>query len=82
MPTRPYRIVWLSIVRFGLDARRLPDSRESGNPEGTGTLAGVEVRRPWERGRPAGGAALARGGALILAFSHKGRRDPPASIYT
>ena len=35
---------------------------------------------PRERGRPAGGAALARGDTLILAFSHKGRRDPLAGI--
>ena len=36
----------------------------------------------WERGRLAGGAALARGDTLILAFSHKGRRDPLAAIHT
>ena len=35
---------------------------------------------PWERGRPARNAARKRGGALILAFSHKGRRDPLAAI--
>ena len=38
--------------------------------------------RPWERGRPARNAALARGDTLILAFSHKGRRDPLTAIYT
>ena len=27
-------------------------------------------------------AALARGDTLILAFSHKGRRDPLAAIHT
>ena len=36
----------------------------------------------WERGRPARNAALARGDTLILAFSHKGRRDPPAAVRT
>ena len=35
-----------------------------------------------ERGRLAGGAALARGDTLILAFSHKGRRDPLTAICT
>ena len=34
----------------------------------------------WERGRPARNAALARGDTLILAFSHKGRRDPLTAI--
>ena len=33
----------------------------------------------WERGRPAGGAALARV-TLTLALSHKGRGDPPAAL--
>ena len=36
----------------------------------------------WERGRLARNAALARGDTLILAFSHKGRRDPLAAIHT
>ena len=36
----------------------------------------------WERGRPARNAALARGDTLILAFSHKGRRDPLTAIHT
>ena len=36
----------------------------------------------WERGRRAGGAALARGDTLILAFSRKGRRDPLVGICT
>ena len=38
--------------------------------------------RPWERGRPARNAALARGDTLILAFSHEGRRDPLTAICT
>ena len=37
--------------------------------------------RPWERGRDARIAALARV-TLILAFSHKGRRDPLTAICT
>ena len=44
-------------------------------------LTGVGLR-PWERGRPARNAALARGDTLILTFSHKGRRDPLTAIYT
>ena len=39
-------------------------------------------RAIWERGRPARNAALARVDTLILAFSHKGRRDPLAVICT
>ena len=38
-------------------------------------------RAGWERGRPARNAALARGDTLILAFSHKGRRDPLVGIW-
>ena len=37
---------------------------------------------PWERGRPARNAALTRGDTLILAFSHKGRRDLSLAIHT
>ena len=46
-----------------------------------GGLAGAGLCA-WERGRPARNAALARGDTLILTFSHKGRRDPLASIRT
>ena len=35
----------------------------------------------WERGRPARRAALGARRALILAFSHKGRRDPLTAIH-
>ena len=56
------------------------DSRFRGN-DGGGGLTGVGLRL-WERGRPACNAALARGGTLILAFSHKGRRDPLVAVCT
>ena len=42
----------------------------------------VVVSRRWERGRLARNAALARADTLILAFSHKGRRDPLVAIRT
>ena len=44
-------------------------------------LIGVGLRL-WERGRLARNAALARGDTLILAFSHKGRRDLSLAIRT
>ena len=44
-------------------------------------LTGVGLR-PSERGRPARNAALTRADTLILAFSHKGRRDPLTAICT
>ena len=45
-------------------------------------LGGGAWRAFWERGRPDRRAALARGDALILAFSREGRRDPPVGICT
>ena len=52
-----------------------------GAPSSHKGLIGVGLR-PWERGRPARNAALARGDTLILAFSHKGRRDPLTAVCT
>jgi len=44
-------------------------------------LTGVGLR-PWERGRPARNAALARDDTLTLALSRKGRGDPLVGICT
>ena len=40
-----------------------------------------EIKNPWERGRPARTAALARV-TLTLALSHKGRGDLSLAIHT
>ena len=47
--------------------------------DGAGLPRRPRGSHPRERGRPARRAALARV-TLILAFSHEGRRDPPAAL--
>ena len=46
------------------------------------SLAGVEVWRLWERGRPARASRASARLTLTLALSRKGRGDPMASIRT
>ena len=80
--------LWVCRGRFGCLGARASRRRSRACARRALTLAfshkgliGVGLRL-WERGRPARNAALARGDTLILAFSHKGRRDPLTAICT
>ena len=73
--------VWAAILRGKVDAKaqRRRGFRRYERVVSSEVSVGGVWRAFWERGRLAGGAALARGDTLILAFSHEGRRDPLAA---